>query len=229
MNESDSLKRAAGEFAVTRVEDGMIVGLGTGSTAKFAVEALGKRVAAGLRITGIPTSEQTAEQARRLGIPLATFDEYTEIDLTIDGADEVEKTTLGLIKGGGGALLREKIVASASKRLIIVADESKFVDSLGKFPVPVEVVPFGWQVVAKRLKALRANPVLRRSADDRPFLTDGGHHILDCAFAVIRDPDGLAREMDSIAGVVEHGLFLGMATEVVIGGKQGVTTMTAKR
>src|SRR6266567_1830908 len=159
-------KQAAAESAIARVMDGMIVGLGTGSTAVFAVSALGKRVQQGLRVVGIPTSEKTAEQARGLGIPLSTLAEHSQIDLTIDGADEVELGTLNLIKGHGGALLREKIVASASTRLAIVADESKLVEQLAlRFPIPVEVVPFGWQATAKRLRQIGADPSLRRSPD----------------------------------------------------------------
>ncbi|MEO8025653.1 MAG: ribose-5-phosphate isomerase RpiA [Bryobacteraceae bacterium] len=226
MTDSNSLKRAAGDAAAAYVEDGMVVGLGTGSTAKFAVDAIGKRVAAGLRIVGIPTSERTAEQARSLGIPLATLGDYTEVDITIDGADEVELGTLHLIKGHGGALLREKIVASASKRLIIVADESKLVEKLGgNFPIPLEVAPFGWQATALHLAPLNANPALRFKEDGQPYVTDGGHYILDCAFGIIQDPVDVARKLDSIVGLVDHGLFLGMATEVLVGGSDGVRTV----
>ncbi len=201
----------------------MVVGLGTGSTAKFAVQAIGEKVAEGLRIVGIPTSEKTAALARALSIPLATLGEYTEIDLTIDGADEVEEGSLHLIKGHGGALLREKIVASASKRLIIVADESKVVRRLGaKFAVPLEVVPFGWQATERHLKAIGAKPFLRLDGTDQPYVTDGGHYILDCGFGEIADPAAVSAQLDAIVGVVEHGLFLGMATEVVIGAASGV-------
>ena len=189
MNEQEQLKQAAAESAVALVEDGMILGLGTGSTAKLAVDALGKRVAVGLRVIGIPTSEFTAQQARSLGIALSTLDEHPEIDLTIDGADEVEAGTLNLIKGRGGALLREKIVASASKRLVIIVDESKLVQRLGsQFAVPVELVPFGWPAAARRLEGLGAKTALRSSADGKPFVTDGGHYIVDCAFGPIAAP-----------------------------------------
>lgn len=227
VTESDALKRAAGEAAAAYVGDGMVVGLGTGSTARFAVEAIGRRVQEGLRIVGIPTSERTAEQARALGIPLATLGDYTEIDLTIDGADEIEKGTLRLIKGHGGALLREKMVASASKRLIIVAEDSKLVDRLGaKFPVPLEVVPFGWQATERRLKESGANPALRFVSECLPYVTDGGHYILDCAFGEMQDPEKVALQLDRTVGVVEHGLFLAMATEVILGSENGILEMS---
>lgn len=215
---TDQAKQAAAEAAVALVTEGMVVGLGTGSTAKFAVDALARRMREGLRIVGIPTSEATAKQARALDIPLTTLAEYPSVSLTIDGADEIELRSLGLIKGKGGALLREKIVAAAAKQLVIIADESKLVDRLGaKGPVPVEVVPFGWQATARRLEQLGASAKLRES-----FTTDGGHVILDCAFGVIADPEALARQIDSIVGVVEHGLFLGMATSAFIATADGV-------
>lgn len=219
----DELKRAAASFAATLLEDGMIVGLGSGSTARLAVEAIGKRVKDGLQIIGIPTSEQTAEEARELGIPLSTLGENPQIDVTIDGADEVELGTLNLIKGGGGNLLREKIVATASLRLVIVVDESKIVDRLGtRASVPVEVAQFGWQSTARILSKLKANPMLRQSGDGKPFVTDGGNYILDCAFGPIESAAALQRELDSIVGVVEHGLFIGLASQVLIGTPEGV-------
>src|SRR6185295_13838264 len=211
------------------VEDGMVVGLGTGSTAKCAVDSIGTKVANGLRIVGIPTSERTAEQARALGIPLATLGDYTEIDVTIDGADEFVEDLLHLIKGHGGALLREKIVASATKRLIIVADESKLVKRLGtNFAVPLEVVPFGWQATERHLKELNANPLLRLASGGQPYITDGGHYILDCAFGEMADPVTVAANLDRIVGVVEHGLFLGMATDVLVGSADGVKVYQRK-
>jgi len=217
------LKQAAAESAVEQLMDGMIVGLGTGSTAALALEALGKRVQQGLRIVGIPTSTKTEEQARSLGIPLATLAEHSQIDLTIDGADEVEPGTLNLIKGLGGALLREKIVATASARLVIIVDETKLVDRLGfHSAVPAEVVPFGWQVAAKELARLRANPSLRRGSDGEPFVTDGGNYILDCAFGPISSPSDLEKQLDSIVGLVEHGLFIGLTSQVIVGGAEGV-------
>jgi ribose 5-phosphate isomerase A len=221
-------KQAAAESAVAQVMDGMIVGLGTGSTAALAVSALGKRVQQGLRVIGIPTSESTAEQARGLGIPLSTLSEHAEIDLTIDGADEVELGTLNLIKGHGGALLREKIVASASARLIIIVDETKLVERLGVHcAVPAEVVPFGWPATAKKLAQFGANPSLRRPAGGEPFITDGGHYILDCAFRAIPSPEDLDRRFDSVVGLVEHGLFIGMTSQVIVGGILGVKTLQA--
>jgi len=226
----DRLKREAAESAVSQVEDGMLVGLGTGSTAWFAVESLGRRVAEGLRIVAIPTSEQTAEHARRLGIPLSSLADHLRLDLTLDGADEVELGHLNLIKGGGGALLREKIVASASARLVIVVDETKLVERLGvHFPVPVEVVSFGWQVTACRLTDLGGNPSLRVAADGQPFVTDGGHYILDCAFGPIADPARLGSQLKSVVGVVEHGLFIGLASQVIVAGAAGVRALDRGR
>lgn len=199
----------------------MLVGLGTGSTAKFAVEALAVRMSQGLRFTGVATSEATAQQARSLGIPLADLGER-QIDLTIDGADEIDKS-LNLIKGRGGALLREKLVAASSRQFVIIADEFKLVDQLGsKMPLPVEVVPFGWQSTAHRLERLGCRAVRRED-----FTTDGGHLILDCAFGSIPDPAALASHIDSIAGVVEHGLFLGMATRAFVATSSGMRELTA--
>ena len=217
-------KKAVAEAAAALVQSGMVVGLGTGSTAAFVVSELGRRVASeGLRIIGIPTSERTAEQARGLNIPLATFAEQTHIDLTIDGADEVERGSLHLVKGLGGALLREKIVAAASTHMAVIADETKLVDHLGmRTAVPVEVVPFGWEVTQEKLKALGCQPKLRAASDGKPYLTDGGHYILDCAFGKIEKPKELAHHLDHTVGVVEHGLFLDFAWKVFVGGKDGV-------
>jgi ribose 5-phosphate isomerase A len=226
----DQFKKIAAEAAVTQVKDGMIVGLGTGSTATYAVDALGKLVQNGLRITGIPTSEQTARQAQALGIPLATLEEQTQVDLTIDGADEVERGSLNLLKGQGGALLREKIVASASTRLVIIVDETKLVDRLGsRSAVPVEVVPFGWQVAARNLRELGATVSVRRGDEGRLFVSDGGHYILDCAFGPIAAPASLEQKLNSIVGVVEHGLFMGMTSEVIVGGPGGVKVLLPER
>src|SRR5579885_1806977 len=226
-SERDRLKRAAALRAIEFVADGMTVGLGTGSTAYFVVEGLGRRVAEGLRIVGIPTSERTAAQARSLNIPLATFAEYQRIDLTIDGADEVERDSLNLIKGLGGALLREKIVAAASERLIIVVDHDKLVDRLGDHtPVPVEVTQFGWQATAARLAELGAEPVLRHAAEDHPFITDGGNYILDCRFGRIADAAALECRIAAIVGVVESGLFVGRSSAVVVASADGVEVLT---
>ncbi len=224
MNQSVvQLKEAAAEAAAQRLEDGMIVGLGSGSTATLAVAAIGKRVKEGLRITGIPTSEQTAAQAKSLGISLATFEEYAKLDVAIDGADEVELGSLNLIKGGGGNQLREKIVAAASARFIVIVDESKLVEKLGsKAKVPVEVAQFGWQSTQRKLHDMHLNPGLRMGKDGNPYITDGGNYILDCAVGPIPSPGALQAQLDSVVGVVEHGLFLGMTSEVIIGSEEGV-------
>ena len=224
----DKLKRDAALRAVEYVEDGMVVGLGTGSTAYFVVEGLGARVAKGLKIVGIPTSERTATQARSLGIPLATFAEHQAIDLTIDGADEVERGSLNLIKGLGGALLREKIVASASRRLVIVVDQEKLVDQLGDHtPVPVEVVQFGWQATAAALARLGSDPALRHAHEDHPFITDGGNYTLDCRFPPIADARALESQIISIVGVVDCGLFVGRASAVIVAATDGIHVMNA--
>ncbi|HUA19416.1 MAG TPA: ribose-5-phosphate isomerase RpiA [Bryobacteraceae bacterium] len=226
MDPLDQYKQAAAETAVQLVESGMIVGLGTGSTATFAVEALGKRVQDGLRIIGIPTSERTSRQARGLGISISSLAEHAELDLTIDGADEIQRGTLDLIKGHGGALLREKVVASASRRLIIIADETKLVDQLGThFAVPVEVVPFGWQAAERKLQKLGAHTSLRPGPDDKPFVTDGGNFILDCSFSPIEAPRELEQELNGVVGVVEHGLFLRMTSQAIVAGREGVQVL----
>jgi ribose 5-phosphate isomerase A len=226
---TDGLKQAAADSAAEELDSGMVVGLGSGSTAKLAVDAIGRRVAKGLRIVGIPTSERTAEQARDLGIPLSTLGEYPQIDVTIDGADEVELGTLNLIKGGGGNHLREKIVATASSRLVIAVDEHKLVSHLGdRAKVPVEVAQFGWQATAHKLARLKAAPTLRLGAEGKPFVTDGGNYILDCAFGRIEDANALERELDSVVGVIEHGLFIGLAALVVIGASTGVKRLDRK-
>jgi ribose 5-phosphate isomerase A len=227
LSQRDELKKSSALRAIEYVKDGMIVGLGTGSTAYFVVEGLGARVAQGLKIVGIPTSERTAAQARGLNIPLATFAEYSRIDLTIDGADEVERGTLNLIKGLGGALLREKIVATAGDRLIIVVDEEKLVDQLGDHtPVPVEVTQFGWQATAAKLAKLGAEPVLRHAAEDHPFITDGGNYILDCKFGKIADSAALESQIGMTVGVVESGLFIGRSTAVIVATGSGVEVLT---
>jgi ribose 5-phosphate isomerase A len=212
-------KVAAAEAAAILVQDGMVVGLGSGSTAALAVRAIGRRAP---RIVGIPTSESTAALARDLGIALATLAERPRIDLTIDGADEIEVGTLHLIKGRGGALLREKIVASATARLVIIADESKVVEHLTATdrPIPVEVVPFGWESTADRLRGIGATLQLREG-----FVTDGGHYILDCLWPDMGPALDLARRLDGIVGVVEHGLFIGMAAEAIIGGSSGARVL----
>jgi len=222
----DQLKRAAAERAVDFVESGMVIGLGTGSTAAFVIEHLAERVAQGLAVVAIPTSEHTAELARRLGIRLASFAEHCRIDLAIDGADEVERGSLDLIKGRGGALLREKIVAAASRRFVVVVDDEKLVDRLGEeAAVPVEVAQFGWQATAAALAKLGADPVLRQSGA-QPFVTDGGNFIIDCHFGRLGSPADTERAVNGIVGVVENGLFIGRSSAVVVASADGVEIMT---
>ncbi|HMO28720.1 ribose-5-phosphate isomerase RpiA [Enterovirga sp.] len=227
MNATDQ-KRAAAERAAALVQDGMRVGLGTGSTAAFVVEALGRRVGEGLRFRGVPTSEATRRQAESLSIPLATLEEEPELDLVIDGADEIGPE-LALIKGGGGALLREKLVAVASRRMVVIADASKQVARLGRFPLPVEVVPFGFETTRRRLASfLReaagrpVETVLRRGSDGAPFLTDGQHWIVDAHMEAIEDPARLAAGLKALLGVVDHGLFVATAGLALIGTPDGV-------
>ena len=211
MDRRDEDKRAAALAAVEYVKDGMTVGLGTGSTAKFAIEEIGRR---GLKVRGVPTSEGSAKIARAAGIPLPPLSEIDRIDLTIDGADEIDPR-LRLIKGGGGALLREKIVAAASDQMIVVADRGKLVPVLGAFPLPVEVSPFGWNLTARKIEALGC-PVGLRTQDGAPVVTDGGNYVLDCRFGRIDDAEGLAARLAAIPGVFEHGLFIGLATRAIV-------------
>jgi ribose 5-phosphate isomerase A len=214
LRKSDQEKEASARASLQFVKDGQVVGLGTGTTAAYFIKLLGDEVERGLRIRGIPTSVRSGELAASLGIPLTTLDECQEIAVTVDGADEVDPH-LRLIKGGGGALLREKIVASATKQLVIVADESKRVQVLGKFPLPVEVIKFAQALVAKEIAALGAQVSVRTGADGKPFVTDENNHILDCRFGQIPDAGGLARKLSDMPGVVEHGLFIGMASVVL--------------
>ena len=211
---NDQEKEAAARASLEFVEDGQVVGLGTGSTAAYFIKLLGERVKNGLRVRGIPTSDRSRDLALSLGIPLTTLDECQEIAVTVDGADEVDPQ-LRLIKGGGGAMLREKIVASATKQLVIVADASKQVPVLGKFPLPLEVIPFAQALVARRVAALGADVQVRTGEDGKPYVTDERNHILDCRFGQIQDADGLARELSEMPGIVEHGLFIGMASVVL--------------
>jgi len=224
---SDLEKAAAARASLRFVRDGMTLGLGTGSTAAHAVRFLGEQVKAGLKIRGIPTSVHTGELAASLGIPLTTLEECQEIDVDIDGADEFDPQ-LHLIKGGGGALLREKIIASASRQVVIIADSSKQVAVLGKFPLPVEVIPFAQPLVAKRITALGATVKLRRDAKGNPLVTDEGHHILDCSFGQIPDPPALARKLSDMPGIVEHGLFIELATVVLCAKGENVTELRRK-
>ena len=218
------LKQQAAERAAELVESSIVVGLGHGSTAIFAVRRIAALLDVGKLhdIVGVPCSLHVRDEARKLGIPLTTLDEHPVIDLTIDGADEVDPH-LDLIKGGGGALLREKIIAQASRREIIVVDESKLSPALGtRWSVPVEIIPFGQRVQVDYLKSLGARPVLRQSEDGTPFKTDQGNLILDCHFGPISDPAQLAARLNQRAGIVEHGLFLELATDVIVAGEQGI-------
>ncbi|QNT77476.1 ribose-5-phosphate isomerase RpiA [Entomobacter blattae] len=217
-------KKEVGEIAASLVQDGMIVGLGSGSTATCFVESLGRRVTQqGLRCIGIPTSVATAKLAISLGIELTDFIHHSVIDVTFDGADEIEEGSLNLIKGLGGALLREKIVAAASKKLVIVADETKMVKQLGEHtPVPVEVTPFGWESTAHQLSHLGAQVAQRWGNDGKLFITDGGNIILDCHFKEVKDARKLERDIGSVVGVVESGLFIDRTAEVLIAGSHGI-------
>ncbi len=212
---NDVEKEAAARASLRFVKDGQVLGLGTGTTAARFIQLLGEQVKNGLRIRGIPTSDRSREQAASLGIPLTALDECQQIDVDVDGADEFDPE-LRLIKGGGGALLREYIVASASKQLVIVADATKRVPVLGRFPLPVEVIKFAQALVTKKIEALGAAVELRRDANGKPFLTDENNHILDCRFGQIQDVEGLARKLSDMPGIVEHGLFIGMASVVLV-------------
>ncbi len=226
--DQDAAKFAAARRVLDFVEDGMRLGLGTGSTASAFVELLGERVASGLDIIGVPTSERTRALATEYGIKLVTIDEMPELDLTIDGADEYDPS-LRLIKGGGGALLREKIVATASRRMIVITDASKAVAELGRFPLPIEVNRFGLAVtraaVIREAERCGCGGAVTLRGGDQPFITDGGHLILDCRFGRIPDPGALAPHLSAIPGVVEHGLFIGIACAVISAGPDGVTIL----
>ena len=223
----DGLKRQAAARALLSVRDGMKLGLGTGSTAKHFVDLLGERVRAGLKVLGVPTSEATRIQAAECGIPLTTLDDVDRLDLTIDGADEIDPS-LNAIKGGGGALLREKIVAAASDRMIVIADDTKWVDVLGRFPLPVEVIPFGLAATQRAMAGAFAQSgvsgqmVLRKGRDGHVFVTDGGHWIIDAHLGRIEDAPRLAALLNPIPGVVEHGLFIGLASTAILAGAQGI-------
>lgn len=220
---AEELKRRVGREAATLVEDGMVVGLGTGSTARHLIDALGERVRDGLRILGIATSKRSEEQARGLGIPMTELAAHGEIDLTIDGADEIATGSLDLIKGLGGALLREKIVAAASRRMVVIGDESKVVDRLGqRAPIPVEVSPFGWETTARRLGDLGLRPTPRTDRGGTLFVTDGGNLILDCATEPLADPADTERRICAVVGVFECGLFVRRAEQALVADGDGV-------
>jgi len=224
---ADTMKREAARAALGAVEPNMKLGLGTGSTAAHFVDLLGARVQAGLKVICVPTSERTREQAAALGIPLTTLDELPELDLVVDGADEFDASRR-LIKGGGGALLREKIVAAASKRMFVITDATKEVKTLGAFPLPIEVDRFGAQSTQLHIERTARGlgligPIIqRRNKDQTPYITDGGHYIYDCSFGAIDAPELLAERLAAIPGVVEHGLFIDLATAIFVAGSQGV-------
>lgn len=228
------MKIEAARVALSHVEGGMRLGIGTGSTAEEFVRLLAARIGAeGLSVTGVPTSERTAALCRELGVPLATLDEMPELDLTIDGADEIDPA-LTLVKGGGGALLREKIVAAASARMLVIADSTKVVEVLGRFPLPIEVNPFGLRatLIAIEKAAVRLGlhgPLVLRIDGQKPFVTDGGHHVVDASFGRIPDPQALGDALHAIPGVVEHGLFIGLADAAIVASADGVTTLRAVR
>ncbi len=229
LSEQDSWKLEAASAAAHLVTDGMVVGLGTGTTAAFLVSILGEKVRQGLNIKAIPTSEATRAQAKAEGIPLIGFGDRPHINLTIDGADEIARGTLDLIKGGGGALLREKFVATASDAMIVIGDASKLVDRLGdRFPLPVEIVPFGWQLTLERISDRCRDAGLRHDRHGNPYVTDGGHYIVDCNPGPLDDVVGFDRDLASIVGVVETGFFLGVAREAFIGGPDGVQVLRPK-
>ncbi len=224
---SDEAKRIAAAAAVELVEDGMRLGIGTGSTAEQFIHLLGQKVKAGLKVSGVPTSERSVALCLQLGISLSNLDDTPILDLAVDGTDEFD-ASLNLIKGGGGALLREKIVASAAKRFVVIADSSKQVDVLGAFPLPVEIIPMARQPITQRLSDMGASVNLRTVANGEPFQTDEGHWILDGSFGPsITEPASLAKQLSVWPGVVDHGLFCGMAEQVILGSANGVSIITA--
>jgi ribose 5-phosphate isomerase A len=227
------MKIEAAREALAHVSDGMRLGIGTGSTAEEFVRLLAQKVATGMNVIGVPTSERTAALCRELGVPLSTLDETPELDLTIDGADEID-SELSLIKGGGGALLREKIVAAASARMIVIADKSKVVDTLGRFPLPIEVNRFGLRATELAIAAAAgrlglSGDINLRMTDSQPFVTDGDHFILDASFGRIPDTRALSNALHAIPGVVEHGLFIGLASAAIVAGSDGIETIQAVR
>jgi ribose 5-phosphate isomerase A len=220
MSAQNIAKQKAGEYAASFIETDMNIGIGTGSTVYYFIQALAKRIKEGLVIKGVPTSTQTEQLAKELNIPLTDLNKVAQLDLTVDGADEIDPH-LQLIKGGGGALLQEKIVAAASKKLIIIADESKLVDTLGKFPLPVEVIAFAWEQTQKHIQNIGCNKIILRKKNDVVFMTDHKHYILDCYFEKINDVVSLTQQLNNIPGVVENGLFVNMATSAIIAYNDG--------
>jgi len=222
----EEMKRVAGEYAVGFVQPGFVTGIGTGSTVYYFIHALAEKVKQGLDITAVVTSRKSGELSKQLGITVTDLNDVDTIDITIDGADEVDKQ-LQLIKGGGGALLQEKMVAAASRKMIVIADGNKIADQLGRFPLPVEVIPYGWKQTRKHIGKLGCGKIILREKDGKPFITDHGHYILDCHFEKIEQASLLSQQLNSIPGVVENGLFIDMASAVIIGKEDGTTqTMT---
>lgn len=226
MTQAEQEKKRVGEAAAQYIQSGMIVGLGTGSTAYYAIRAVGQMIREGLSIKAIPTSEQTRKLAEEENIPLVDFSTITRIDLTIDGADEADHQ-LALIKGGGGALLREKMIAAVSDEMIVIGDSSKLVPTLGQYSLPVEVTQFGWQSVAHQIQNLGITPVLREK-EGQPYVTDNHNYILDCPFGKIEDPAALEKQLDAIPGVVINGLFVGLATRLLLAEGDSVKVIEAK-
>ena len=216
----EEMKRVAGEYAVGFVQPGFVTGIGTGSTVYYFIHALAEKVKQGLDITAVVTSRKSGELSKQLGITVTDLNDVDTIDITIDGADEVDKQ-LQLIKGGGGALLQEKMVAAASRKMIVIADGNKIADQLGRFPLPVEVIPYGWKQTQKHIGKLGCRKIILREKDGKPFITDHGHYILDCRFGEIRKPEIIAAELNALPGVVENGLFIKMANAAIIAGPGG--------
>lgn len=221
--DNNKLKKLVAKEAITQISDGMVIGLGTGSTMKYVLEYLSYQVKSGLNIYGIPTSENTAKLAKQLDIPLLSFKEVNRLDLAIDGADEVD-ANFNLIKGGGGALLREKIIADSSKSFIVVIDKTKLVEQLGAFLLPVEIIPFGWEVTAQKVESLGGVSTLRNFYN-QPYVTDNGNYILDCDFGFIDNPENLEKNLNSIIGVVDSGLFINMTNKVLVGDEHSIKTL----
>ena len=222
----EEMKRVAGEYAVGFVQPGFVTGIGTGSTVYYFIHALAEKVKQGLDITAVVTSRKSGELSKQLGITVTDLNDVDTIDITIDGADEVDRQ-LQLIKGGGGALLQEKMVAAASRKMIVIADGNKIADQLGRFPLPVEVIPYGWKQTQKHIGKLGCRKIILREKDGKPFITDHGHYIFDCHFEKIEQASLLSQQLNSIPGVVENGLFIDMASAVIIGKEDGTTqTMT---
>ncbi|OEL01091.1 ribose-5-phosphate isomerase [Staphylococcus succinus] len=220
---NNELKKIVAKEAVTHIKDGMTIGLGTGSTMQYVLEFLGDQVKKGLDISGIATSESTAELAKKLNIPLTSFKNVKKLDIAIDGADEVD-AHFNLIKGGGGALLREKLIANAAKSFIVVIDKNKLVEQLGAFLLPVEIIPFGWEITGQKIMDLGGVPKLRQ-LENQPYITDNGNYILDCDFGLIGNPPSLEKSLNSIIGVVESGLFINMANKVLVSDDSNVQTL----